>query len=66
MPKITYIEHDGTEHVIDIGGPSSEAEEELLQGAAAEVKPTSRLSCQIIMSDTLDGLVVHLPEKQYD
>jgi 2Fe-2S ferredoxin len=25
----------------------------------------SRLSCQIIMSDTLDGIVVNLPEFQY-
>jgi 2Fe-2S ferredoxin len=30
------------------------------------VRPSSRLSCQIVMSDALDGLVVHLPEKQYD
>jgi len=108
MPKVTYIESDGSEHVIDVpvgenvmrgalyngvggiagecggalscatchcyvdeawtgkvGGPSSEAEEELLGQAACEVKPNSRLSCQIAMSDALDGLVVRLPESQY-
>lgn len=48
-----------------VGGPSSDAEAELLEAAAAEVRPTSRLSCQIEMTDALDGLVVHLPEKQY-
>ena len=48
-----------------VGGPSSQAEEELLGAAASEVRPTSRLSCQIEMSDALDGLIVHLPERQY-
>lgn len=48
------------------GGAVSDAELELLEGAASEVRPTSRLSCQIVMTDELDGLVVHLPEKQFD
>jgi 2Fe-2S ferredoxin len=48
-----------------VGGPSSQAEEELLESAAAEVRPNSRLSCQIEMTDALDGLVVHTPETQY-
>jgi len=48
-----------------VGGPASDAEAELLQSAACEVKPTSRLSCQIEMSDALDGLVVNMPESQY-
>lgn len=108
MPKVTYIEYGGTEHVIDVpvgenvmrgalynnvegivgecggalscatchcyvddawadkvGGPATDEESELLEAAASEVKPTSRLSCQIEMSDALDGLVVHLPEAQY-
>lgn len=47
------------------GGPASSAEEELLESAASEVRPTSRLSCQIVMTPALDGLVVHLPENQY-
>jgi 2Fe-2S ferredoxin len=48
-----------------VGGPASQAEEELLESAAAEVKPNSRLSCQIEMTDALDGLIVHMPETQY-
>lgn len=57
-----YVDDAWTEAA---GGPSSDAEEELLESASAEVKPTSRLSCQLIMTDELDGLVVHLPEHQY-
>ena len=48
-----------------VGGPASREERELLESAAAEVKPNSRLSCQITMTDALSGLVVHTPEKQY-
>ncbi len=40
-------------------------EEEMLDSAAAERRPTSRLSCQIKLKADLDGLVVHLPERQY-
>lgn len=50
---------------VKVGGPSSEVEEELLGSTSSELKPTSRLSCQVIMSDALDGLIVHLPESQY-
>lgn len=32
--------------------------------SAADVKPTSRLSCQIEITNDLDGLVVRLPEEQ--
>jgi 2Fe-2S ferredoxin len=48
-----------------VGPPASEVEAELLESAGASVKPTSRLSCQVEMTDALDGLVVHLPETQY-
>jgi 2Fe-2S ferredoxin len=48
-----------------VGGPDGEGEAELLEAAACEVKPSSRLSCQIVLSEALDGLVVHLPEAQY-
>jgi 2Fe-2S ferredoxin len=108
MPKVTYIEFNGAEHVVDVpegenvmrgaiyngvegitgecggglscatchcyideawtakvGGPSSDVEAELLENAAAEVKPNSRLSCQIEMTPELDGLVVRLPEHQF-
>lgn len=105
MPKITFIEHDGTVHTVegelgatvmetairhDIGGivaecgggctcatclvhvddkwfetvgPPSSEEEDMLD-AAYELKPTSRLSCQIKITDALDGLVVHTPSYQ--
>jgi 2Fe-2S ferredoxin len=57
-----YVDDDWAAKV---GGPASQAEEELLESASAEVKPSSRLSCQIIMTEALDGLVVRLPESQY-
>ena len=31
---------------------------------AFEVKPTSRLSCQIKVTEALDGLIVHTPAYQ--
>jgi ferredoxin, 2Fe-2S len=45
-------------------GPQKDGESDLLDCAASEVKPTSRLSCQIKLSPELDGLIVHLPEAQ--
>ena len=46
-----------------IVGPPEAMEEDMLD-FAYDVRPTSRLSCQIKMSDALDGLVVHVPERQ--
>jgi 2Fe-2S ferredoxin len=106
MAKITYIEHDGTEHVIDVktglsvmegavknnipgidadcGGACAcatchvyvkpewldktgekSAMEESMLDFAESVEPNSRLSCQIKVSDELDGLVVTMPESQH-
>jgi 2Fe-2S ferredoxin len=106
MPKITYIESNGTEHVVEAetgmtvmeaavknkvpgieaecGGACScatchvyvedawkeatgepeEMEEDMLD-FAFDVRPNSRLSCQIKVTDDLDGLVVRVPEKQF-
>ena len=105
MPKITYIEHDGKTHTIEVasglsvmegavqnnipgidddcGGsmacatchvyvkeewfnklPKKEDGEEDMLDMAFEPKKNSRLSCQLIVSDLLDGLIVNLPEKQ--
>ena len=105
MPKITYIEHDGKTHTIEVasglsvmegavqnnipgfdadcGGsmacatchvyvkeewfnklPKKEDGEEDMLDMAFEPKKNSRLSCQLMVSDQLDGLVVNLPEKQ--
>ena len=105
MPKITYIENDGTVHTVEAeigstvmetalrndvssivaecgGGctcatclvhvddawsavvdPPTEEEEEMLD-SAFEVKPTSRLSCQIKVTEALDGLIVRTPAYQ--
>ncbi|GGB37181.1 ferredoxin [Roseibium aquae] len=41
-----------------------EAMEEDMLDFAYDVKPTSRLSCQIKVTAELDGLVVHVPERQ--
>jgi len=40
--------------------PKKEEEEDMLD-LAFDLKKTSRLGCQILMSDELDGLVVALP-----
>ena len=106
MAKITYIEHSGTEHVIDVkpgqsvmegavknnipgidadcGGAcacatchvyvdeawrektgSASVMEESMLDFANELQPNSRLSCQIIVSDALDGLIVRMPADQH-
>ena len=105
MAKITYIEHNGKSHTIDVnnglrvmegavqndipgidadcGGsmacatchvyvkedwfnkvPSKTEGEDDMLDQAYETKTNSRLSCQLIVSDELDGLIVNLPEKQ--
>jgi 2Fe-2S ferredoxin len=48
-----------------VGGPASEIEKELLEGAEGELKPNMRLSCQITVTAELDGLVIHMPESQF-
>src|SRR5207302_10117876 len=105
MPKITYIDHEGTTRTVDgeigstvmetairNGVPGIEAEcggacacatchvyvdeafkeivgepepmEEDMLDFAFDVRPTSRLSCQIRGRDELDGLTVTVPERQ--
>ena len=44
--------------------PKKEDGEEDMLDMAFEPKKNSRLSCQILVSDELDGLIVNLPEKQ--
>ena len=44
--------------------PKKEMGEDDMLDQAYEPKSNSRLSCQIIVSDELDGLSVHMPEKQ--
>ena len=44
--------------------PKKEDGEEDMLDMAFEPKKNTRLSCQLMVSDQLDGLVVNLPEKQ--
>jgi 2Fe-2S ferredoxin len=105
MPKITYIEHDGTSCTVDaevgatvmetalkndvngivaecggactcatclvhveegwlgkVGARTPEEEDQL--DFAFDVRPNSRLACQIKVTEALDGLVVHTPAYQ--
>ena len=49
---------------IDKTGTAEQMEQDMLD-FAFDVTDQSRLSCQIKVSDDLDGLVVNLPEKQF-
>ena len=106
MAKITYIEHNGTQHVVEVsngltvmegardnnipgieadcGGacacstchvyidkswvnklpPIDDIEKDMLDFAYEPDEKTSRLTCQIQVTDELDGLIVRMPEKQ--
>ncbi|PTM61846.1 2Fe-2S iron-sulfur cluster-binding protein [Phreatobacter oligotrophus] len=44
-------------------GTPSHMEEDMLD-FAFDVKPTSRLSCQIKVTDAMNGLVIHTPPRQ--
>jgi ferredoxin, 2Fe-2S len=107
MALVTYVQHNGARHEVDVPvgdsimqgavnnmidgivaecggglacatchcyvdeawadkvGEPSETENEMLEAAASERKKTSRLSCQISVTDALDGIVVYLPETQF-
>jgi len=54
-----YVDKAWTEVV---GGPSA-MEEDMLD-FAFEVRPESRLSCQIKVKEPLDGAVFHVPSRQ--
>lgn len=106
MPRVTYVEANGTEHIVDVQvgtsvmqgalnnlvpgiegdcgglcacatchvyvpaewakrcGEPEELEVNILD-FAFDVKPESRLACQIHVTQALDGLVVHMPVRQY-
>ena len=50
--------------VLDRLAPVREEEDEMLESTASERRDNSRLSCQIAITDELDGLVVRLPPEQ--
>lgn len=60
----------GTCHVIvdqqwaSVSGRCNDDEEQML-AMNEERQPTSRLSCQVALTDSMDGLTVHLPEFQF-
>ena len=54
-----YVDEDWT----SVAGEPQAMEEDMLD-FAYDVRPNSRLSCQIHVTDDLDGLVVHVPERQ--
>jgi len=56
-----YVEEDWADRL----PAPAQTELDMLECTASERRPSSRLSCQIIASDALDGLVVHLPAAQY-
>lgn len=49
---------------VEIVGKPGDLEAEMLE-VAEDVKPNSRLSCQMHISDDMDGLVVTTPESQF-
>jgi 2Fe-2S ferredoxin len=51
------------DHWYPVVGPPSPMEEDMLD-FGYDVRPNSRLSCQIKVTDALDGLVVTTPERQ--
>jgi 2Fe-2S ferredoxin len=52
------------ERFADLVGPPGDMEEDLLDMAVSERRDTSRLACQIRVTDALDGLVVEIPADQ--
>lgn len=47
-----------------VGAAADELELEMLDGALAELEPGSRLSCQVPVTEEMDGLVVRVPADQ--
>lgn len=44
--------------------PMQADEDAMLEGTASPRRPNSRLSCQLVVSEQMEGLVVNLPETQ--
>ncbi|HTZ69045.1 MAG TPA: 2Fe-2S iron-sulfur cluster-binding protein, partial [Acetobacteraceae bacterium] len=49
---------------INLLPPPEDAENEMLDGTAAERLPGSRLSCQVKVTEALNGITVRMPEIQ--
>ena len=46
-------------------GPAADGLEKSMLEFAEDVNERSRLACQITLNDTLDGLVLRLPDRQH-
>lgn len=55
-----YVDEDSAARL----PPPGEVEEEMLESAAAERTDRSRLSCQLVVPEGLNKLVVRVPETQ--
>ena len=55
-----YVQED----MLALCPPLDADEDAMLDGTASPRRPNSRLSCQLVVSAQMDGLVVHLPETQ--
>jgi ferredoxin, 2Fe-2S len=53
----------GEDFTASVGG-AGDMEDDLLDLGVSERRATSRLSCQIPVTEDLDGLTVHVPEEQ--
>ena len=56
-----YIDAPWTDKLPPVG----DMEDAMLESTAADRLPTSRLGCEVEISDDMEGLVVHLPPKQF-
>lgn len=60
-----YVHPDFKDQTMPEDGEVSEDEEDMLD-LAFDVRPTSRLCCQIIVTEELDGLMVAMPGAKTD
>ncbi|MEV8533764.1 2Fe-2S iron-sulfur cluster-binding protein [Streptomyces sp. NPDC051211] len=56
-----YVEPDSLDKLEEV----EMEEDEMLDFTACSREPNSRLSCQLTVTEALDGLTVRLPERQY-
>lgn len=45
--------------------PEATEDEKVMVECAIDVRPTSRLTCQIVMTEELDGIEIEIPASQY-
>ena len=62
LDRLRDLSRDRRRRVCRVAWTSASAEEEDMLDLAPGVQPTSRLGCQIVLTDELDGLTVRLPE----